>query len=160
MCNEAAERRSKTKIGGVNQLKAGGVLANGGAVRLLMTPPHTQRLVGISGKFSTSLILAVTDNVVRPADVITSAPPSAALRIIPDYVVIPLILIALRFQSKYGNSIVALRSDGVLNGPPDRPAASIFLPSAAVNKQGGVFAFPRKTHVPARSVGATAAFAR
>lgn len=50
------------------------------------------------------LILAMTDNVVRPPDgfyaVITSAPPSVALWIIQDYVVIPLILIALRFSVK------------------------------------------------------------
>jgi len=59
------------------------------------------------------LILAVTDNVVRPPDgfyaVITSAPPSVALWIIQDYVVILLIRIALRFQSKHCNSKVALR---------------------------------------------------
>lgn len=65
------------------------------------------------------LILVVTDNVVRPPDgfyaVITSAPPSMALWIIQDYVVIPLILIALRFQSKYGNSKAALRSSEVLS---------------------------------------------
>lgn len=65
------------------------------------------------------LILVMTDNVVRPPDgfyaVITSAPPSMALWIIQDYVVIPLILIALRFQSKYGNSKAALRSSEVLS---------------------------------------------
>lgn len=61
----------------------------------------------------------MTDNVVRAPDgfyaVITSAPPSVALWIIQDYVVIPLILIALRFQSKYGNSKAALGSGGVLS---------------------------------------------
>lgn len=61
----------------------------------------------------------MTDNVVRPPDgfyaVITSAPPSMALWIIQDYVVIPLILIALRFQSKYSNSKAALRSSEVLS---------------------------------------------
>lgn len=66
------------------------------------------------------LILAMTDNVVRPPDgfyaVITSAPPSMALWIIQDYVVIPLILIALRFQSKRRNSEAALRSGEVLSG--------------------------------------------
>lgn len=65
------------------------------------------------------LILVVTDNVVRPPvgfyAVITSASSSVALWIIQDYVVIPLILIALRFQSKYRNRKVALRSNEVLS---------------------------------------------
>lgn len=71
----------------------------------------------------------MTDNVVRPLDglygVITSAPPSVALWIIQDYVVILLILIALRFQSKYCNSKVALGSNEVLSGRHDWAAASV-----------------------------------
>lgn len=91
--------------------------------------PH-RRLRALVESFSRKyLILAVTDNVVRPPDgfyaVITSAPPSVALWIIQDYVVIPLILIALRFQSKYGNSKGALRSNEVLSGRHDWAAAFI-----------------------------------
>lgn len=82
----------------------------------------------------------MTDNVVRPPDgfyaVITSAPPSVALWIIPDYVVIPLILIALRFQSKYGNSKAAGANGevlaGVTVGPSFPPFHSLFTrPSLA-----------------------------
>lgn len=84
------------------------------------------------------LILAVTDNVVRPPDgfyaTITSISLSVALWIIQDYVVIPLILIALRFQWKYGNSKVALRSNEFLSRRPDGAATFIsslfvFIPS-------------------------------
>lgn len=83
----------------------------------------------------------MTDNVVRAPDgsyaVITSAPPSVALWIIPDYVVIPLILIALRFQSKYGNSKAALGSGEVLSRRRRRTFISSFhslfiLPSLAL----------------------------
>lgn len=96
---------------------------------LFFFPPH-RFLRALVESFSRKyLILAVTDNVVRPLDgfygVITSAPPSVALWIIQDYVVIPLILIALRFQSKYGNSKVALRSNEVLSRRHDWAAAFI-----------------------------------
>lgn len=63
----------------------------------------------------------MTDNVVRPPDgvflfhfilffrrrLLPAPLPSVALWIIQDYVVIPLIPIALRFQSKYGDAKVA-----------------------------------------------------
>lgn len=62
--------------------------------------------------------------------VITSALPSVALWIIQDYVVIPLIPIALRFQSKYGNSKVALRSDEVLSRRYDW--AAVFISSLSL----------------------------
>ena len=101
----------------------------------LLSTPFRDGLRALVESFSRKyLILAVTDNVVRPPDgfygVITSAPPSVALWIIQDYVVIPLILIALRFQSKYGNSKVALRSNEVLSRRHDWAAAfisSLFL---------------------------------
>lgn len=73
----------------------------------------------------------MTDNVVSPPDgfyaVITSAPPSVALWIIQDYVVIPLILIALRFQSKYGNSKAAVGSGEVLAGVTVGPSSLYLL---------------------------------
>lgn len=97
---------------------------------LFISPTPHDGLRALVESFSRKyLILAVTDNVVRPPDgfyaVITSAPPSVALWIIQDYVVIPLILIALRFQSKYGNSNVALRSNEVLSRRHDWAAAFI-----------------------------------
>lgn len=82
----------------------------------------------------------MTDNVVRPPDefhaVIAGAAPSVALWIIQDYVVIPLILIALRFQSKYGNSEAALGIHALSSGRRHWPAArtsSLFtLPSLRI----------------------------
>lgn len=151
------EHWSKTKIGGVNLLKKPVSPSSAWALSWQLAGQHLQRcymslkllncllapmlfsphigLRALVESFSRKyLILAVTDNVVRPPDgfyaVITSAPPSVALWIIQDYVVIPLILIALRFQSKYGNSKVALRSNEVLSRRHDWAAAfisSLFL---------------------------------
>lgn len=121
-------------------------------------------LARISPKFFPCkyLILVMTDNVVSPPDgfyaVITSAPPSVALWIIQDYVVIPLILIALRFQSKYGNSTAAVGSGevlaGVTVGPSLLPFRFLFtLPSLAVlvNNLMPCFLFPLR-QLPVYSV--------
>lgn len=128
-------------------------------VLLFFFSPHDGLRALVESFSRKYLILAVTDNVVRPPDgfyaVITSAPPSVALWIIQDYVVIPLILIALRFQSKYDNSKVALRSNEVLSRRHDWAAAfisslfsSLFILRSLyiVNKMSNssVFAFQKR----------------
>lgn len=165
------EHWSKTKIGGVNLLKKPVSPSFAWALSWQQVGQHLPRcymslkllncllapvlfffphdgLRALVESFSRKyLILTVTDNVVRPPDgfyaVITSISPSVALWIIQDYVVIPLILIALRFQSKYGNSKGALRSNEVLSTRHDWAAAfisSIFpfylssgLPTLSIN---------------------------
>lgn len=146
------EHWSKTKIGGVNLLKKPVSPSSAWALSWQRAGQHLPRcymslkllncllapalfstgdgLRALVESFSRKyLIPAVTDNVVRPLDglygIITSAPPSVALWIIQDYVVILLILIALRFQSKYCNSKVALGSNEVLSRRHDWAAAFV-----------------------------------